>query len=181
MSPRSGVGLNILVERTLVVEKVSLSIRSTDRNREKVITEGRKKNKVTNPIEHICIVKHFFKTKHSIASAIAERHFISDERSWDVVAIESQRLLRHYLLRYFRNASITLWERGAWRDGHLGGRTGGEDIWGIDAAENSTEHSGGVEGVDGGGAAGGPDGIGGAEGGYALGSVFWAERYLCLA
>lgn len=150
-----------------------LSVRSTDRNRKK---GSKRREKGTNPIEHICIVKHFFETKHSIASAVYKWHVVCDVISWDVVAIESQRLLRHHFLWYCRNASIT------WRAGHMGGRACGcEDTWGIDAVENSTEHSGGVEGVDWGGAAGGPNGIGGAKGGYALDSVFWAERHLCLA
>lgn len=82
---------------------------------------------------------------------------------------------------------MALRKRGAWSAGHWARRAcGGEDAWGIDAVENSTEHSGGVEGVDGGGAAGGPDGIGGAESGYALDSIFWAgrkeeRRCFCLA
>lgn len=82
------------------------------------------------------------------------------------------------MLRHCRNASVILEKRRRiWGVGHLAGRAcTGADAWGIDPVENSTEYSGGVEGVDGGGAAGRPDGIGGAEGGYALGPVFGAEK-----
>lgn len=150
MSPGSGVRLDILVEGT--------------------------------PIEHISIIKHFIKVKHSITGfRIAERHVVCEAISRDIAVIENQRLLlRHRMLRHCRDASVILEKRRRrpWGAGHLAGRAcGGANAGGIDPVENSTEYSGGVEGVDGGGAAGGPDGIGGAEGGYALGPVFGAENW----
>lgn len=76
-------------------------------------------------------------------------------------------------------------KRGTWSVGRPATRAcGGTDTWEIDPVENGAEYSGGVEGVDGGSAAGRPDGMGGAESSYTLDSVFWAEEEredLCLA
>jgi hypothetical protein len=85
-------------------------------------------------------------------------------------------LLLHHIIRQHRNASVILEQGGGWSVGHRPAACGGVDTREIDPAEDGAEYSGGVEGISRGGAAGEPDGIGSAEGGRALGPVFWTGR-----